>query len=191
MKTITMLKVGFLAGIIALMSGCGTIKSAGNLEEGAWGTFNEIWDRWVESEGDIGWAVVWHRKVEEGVELQDVLDALDNVAMNTPGLMDVGQLPLSQELNARGVESGVIHVVSYCNPATARKMIDFSPAMGAFLPCRVTIVEQEDGLHLYTMNMDMMIKMGKKMPAELKELTMAVREAMWAMMEKGATGDVF
>ncbi|WFE68576.1 DUF302 domain-containing protein [Thiomicrospira sp. R3] len=191
MKTITMLKVGFLAGIIALMSGCGTMKAAGNLEEGAWGTFNEIWDRWVESEGDIGWAVVWHRKVEEGVELQDILDALDNVAMNAPGLMDVGHLPLSEELNARGVESGVIHVVSYCNPATARKMIDFSPAMGAFLPCRVTIVEQEDGLHLYTMNMDMMIKMGKKMPEELKELTMAIREAMWEMMEKGATGDVF
>lgn len=36
MKTITMLKVGFLAGIIALMSGCGTMKAAGNLEEGAW-----------------------------------------------------------------------------------------------------------------------------------------------------------
>jgi uncharacterized protein (DUF302 family) len=187
----TVLKVGFLAGLIALLSGCGTMKAASNLEEGAYGTFNEIWDRWVESEGDIGYAVVWHREVEEGVELQDILDALDNVAMNTPGLMDVGQLPLSRELNSRGIESGVIHVVSYCNPETARKMIDFSPAMGAFLPCRITIVEHDGKLNLYTMNMDMMIKMGKKMPPELKELTMAVREAMWNMMEKGATGDVF
>ncbi len=187
----TVLKVGFLAGLIALLSGCGTMKAANNLEEGAWGTFNEIWDRWVESEGDIGYAVVWHRQAEEGVELQDILDALDNVATNTPGLMDVGQLPLSRELNSRGVESDIIHVVSYCNPETARKMIDFSPAMGAFLPCRITIVEHDGGLHLYTMNMDMMIKMGKKMPPELKELTMAVREAMWNMMEKGAAGDVF
>ena len=188
MKTITMLKVGFLAGIIALMSGCGTIKSAGNLEEGAWGTFNEIWDRWVESEGDIGWAVVWHRKVDDGLGLQDVIDSINDVAIQTPGLMNVGELPLSQELNARGVESGVIHIISACNPETARHMLDFSPAMSAFLPCRVAVVEQEDGLHLYTMNMDMMVKMGKEMPPELKKLTMDVRNAIWKMMENGASG---
>jgi hypothetical protein len=35
----------------------------------------------------------------------------------------------------------------------------------------------------------MMVKMGKKMPPELKELTMAVRDAMWEMIEKGASGD--
>lgn len=189
MKTITMLKVGFLAGLIALMSGCGTIKSAGNLEDGAWDTFNEIWDRWVESDGDIGWAVVWHRKVNDGITLEDIMDTLNNIATETPGLMNVGELPLSKELNARGVESGIVHVASFCNPETARHMLNFSPAMGAMLPCRITIVEQEDGLHLYTMNMDMMVKMGKKMPPELKELTMAVRDAMWDMMEKGASGD--
>lgn len=188
MKTITMLKVGLLAGMIALLSGCGTMKAAGNLEEGAWGTFNHMWDRWVESEGDVGWAVVWHRKVEEGLELEDVIQSINDVAIQTPGLMNVGELPLSQELNGRGIESGVIHIISACNPETARKMVDFSPAMSAFLPCRVAIIEQDDGLHLYTMNMDMMVKMGKKMPPELKELTMNVRNAIWTMMENGATG---
>lgn len=184
-----MLKIGLLAGIVALASGCGTIKSAKNLEEGAWGTFNHIWDRWVESEGDIGYAVVWHRKVEEGVEFEDVIDALNNIAIETPGLMNVGELPLSAELNNRGIESGILHVISFCNPETARHMVDFSPAMSAFLPCRITIVEQEDGLHMYTMNMDMMVKMGKKMPPELKALTMDVRNAIWDMMEKGSAGD--
>jgi uncharacterized protein (DUF302 family) len=68
-------------------------------------------------------------------------------------------------------------------------MIDFSPAMGGFLPCRVNIVEKADGLYLYTMNMDMAIKMGRKMPAELKGPVMEVRNTMWEMLEKGAKGE--
>jgi uncharacterized protein (DUF302 family) len=29
---------------------------------------------------------------------------------------------------------------------TARKMVDFSPHMAAYLPCRISMVEKEDGL---------------------------------------------
>ena len=77
----------------------------------------------------------------------------------------------------------------FCNPETARKMVDFSASMAAYLPCRVTIVEKEDGLWIYTLNMDMMIKMGRKMPSELNEATVKVRNAMWKMLENGATGE--
>ncbi|WP_028485362.1 DUF302 domain-containing protein [Hydrogenovibrio halophilus] len=187
MKLMTLFKTAFVAGSIALLSGCGTINAMGNLEEGAGGTFMDVWDKWVEAEGDIADATMWEMKVEEGVEFQDVTDAIENAAMGT-GLMNVGELPLSEELKARGIESKRIHVMSFCNPETARKMIDFSPAMGGFLPCRITIIEEEDGLHLYSMNMDMMVKMGKKMPEELKKETMHVRDTVWTMMEKGASG---
>lgn len=189
MKTITLFKFAVVAALVAVLSGCGSIKAAKNLEEGAWGTFKDIKKRWVESEGDIGWAVVWHRKVAEGVEFDDIIDTISNIAIETPGLMNVGSLPLSKELNGRGIESGILQIESFCNPETARHMVDFSPAMSAFLPCRIAIVEQEDGLHLYTLNMDMMVKMGRKMPPELKELTMAVRNAVWDMMEKASTGE--
>jgi uncharacterized protein (DUF302 family) len=188
MKLTNLFKAALLAVTVSTLSGCGSMHAAGNLEEGAWDTFNHIWDRWVEAEGDIGHAVVWEKKVEEGVALEDVIDAINAVGVNR-NIKNVGELPLSEELKARGRESGAIHVMSFCNPDIARDMLDFSAAMGAMLPCRVTIVEKEDGLWLYTMNMDMMIKMGKKMPAELKEKTMSVRNTMWEMMEKGAAGD--
>ncbi|BBP46662.1 hypothetical protein THMIRHAS_20350 [Thiosulfatimonas sediminis] len=188
MKLANLFKAAILTAGLATLSGCGTMNAATNLEEGAWGTFNEIWDRWVESEGDIGQAVVWEKKVAEGVSLDDVIDAINAVGI-ARNIKNVGELPLSEELKARGRESGVIHVMSFCNPDTARDMLDFSPAMGAMLPCRVTIVEQADGLYLYTMNMDMMVKMGKKMPSELKEKTMAVRDTIWMMMDKGSRGE--
>lgn len=187
MKLVNLFKTAALAVALTTLSGCGTMNAIGNLNDGAGGTFMEIWDKWVEAEGDIADATMWEVKVDEGVAFEDVVDAINSVGVSN-NIKNVGELPLSEELNARGIESKKIHVMSFCNPATARKMIDFSPAMGGFLPCRVNIIEEEDGLHIYTMNMDMAIKMGKKMPPELQAETMKVRDTMWEMLQKGKTG---
>lgn len=188
MKLANLFKAGILALAVSTLSGCGTINAINNLNDGAGETFMDVWDKWVESEGDIAAATMWHVKVEEDITLEDVIDAVNAVGIKN-NIKNVGELPLSEELKARGIESGVIHVMSFCNPETARKMVDFSPAMAGFLPCRVTIVEQEDGLHIYSMNMDMAIKMGKKMPPELLEETMIVRNTIWEMLEKGKKGE--
>ncbi|WP_130537897.1 DUF302 domain-containing protein [Thiomicrorhabdus indica] len=188
MKIKNLFKAAILAVSVTALSGCGTMNAISNLNDGAGETFMQIWDKWVEAEGDIAEATMWEVKVEEGVELEDVIDAINNVGINR-NIKNVGELPLSEELKARGVESGVVHVMSFCNPDTARKMIDFSPAMGGFLPCRVNIIEKEDGLYIYTMNMDMAIKMGRKMPPELYEATMQVRNTMWEMLDKGSKGE--
>jgi hypothetical protein len=39
------------------------------------------------------------------------------------------------------------------------------------------------------MNMDMMVKMGKKLPPDLKAAATDVRNTMWEMMEKGSKGE--
>jgi uncharacterized protein (DUF302 family) len=187
MKLANLFKAGLLAAAVTTLSGCGTINAIGNLNDGAGETFMAVWDKWVESEGDIADATMWEVKVDDGVTLEEVKDAINSVGIRN-NLKNVGELPLSEELIARGVESRVLHVMSFCNPETARKMTDFSPAMAGFLPCRVNIVGEEDGLHLYTMNMDMAIKMGKKMPPELLEATMKVRNTMWEMLQDGKTG---
>jgi uncharacterized protein (DUF302 family) len=188
MQVTTFFKGLALAAGVASLSGCGTMHAIGQLEEGAGETFMAIWDKWVKAEGDIAEATMWEVKVKDGVKLEDVKDAINSVATNR-NIKNVGELPLSEELKARGVKSGVVHVMSFCNPDTARKMIDFSPAMGGFLPCRVNIIEKADGMYIYTMNMDMAIKMGRKMPKELKEATMEVRNTMWEMLEKGSKGE--
>lgn len=178
--------------IVALvgLSGCGTIHAMRNLEEGSGSTFMDMWDKWVESEGDIAVATTWAVKVKPGVTIADIEAALATVATDE-NTKAVGVLPLSDELQARDPDTKqkMLRVFSYCSPATARMMVDFSPAMAAYLPCRVTVVETDDGLWLYSLNMDMMIKMGKKMPPELKVATMKVRNTIWKMMEKGASGE--
>jgi uncharacterized protein (DUF302 family) len=62
--------------------------------------------------------------------------------------------------------------------------------MSAYLPCRVSLVEQDDGsLWLYTLNMDMMVKMGRKLPSPLKEEAQAVRDTLWEMMQRASKGE--
>lgn len=190
MKLFNIIKVLSLMIVLSGLTGCGTIHAMRNLEDGAGGTFMEMWDKWVKSEGDIAEATTWAVKVKPDVKVEDIEAAFASVATDM-NIKAVGVLPLSDELQARNPDTKqkMLRVVSYCSPATARMMVDFSPAMSAFLPCRVVITERDDGLWLYTLNMDMMIKMGKKMPPELKAATLKVRDTIWAMMDKGSKGE--
>jgi len=147
-----------------------------------------MWDRWIDGNGDIAVATTWERQVKAGVSANDVAEILKQVAVER-NMRDVGVLPLSKELEARsGKKEKHLTVYSYCSPATARKMVDFSPHMAAYLPCRISVVEKDDGLWLYTLNMDMMVKMGRKLPSPLKEEAMAVRDTIFEMMERASQG---
>ncbi len=184
----TWLKWAVLASSIWL-TGCGTVSTMGKLENGAAAEASRMWDRWVEGNGDIAIATTWERKVKPGVTAQEVEQVLKQVATER-NMRDVGTLPLSKELEARsGKKEKLLTVYSFCSPLTARKMVDFSPHMAAYLPCRISMVEKEDGLWLYTLNMDMMVKMGRKLPSPLKEEAQAVRDTIWEMMERGHKGE--
>jgi len=171
------------------LTGCGTLGTLGKLEDGAATEASRMWDRWIEGGGDIAVATTWERKVKSGITASEVEQVLKQVATER-NMRDVGTLPLSKELEARsGQKEKLLTVYSFCSPLTARKMVDFSPHMAAYLPCRVSMVEKEDGLWLYTLNMDMMVKMGRKLPSPLKEEAQAVRDTIWEMMERGHKGE--
>ncbi len=178
-----------LASFFALLTGCGTIGTMGKLENGAGAEASRMWDRWVEADGDIAVATTWERKVKAGVTGDDIEQILRSVATER-NMKEVGILPLSKELEARtGKKQKLLTVYSFCTPSTAREMVDFSPHMAAYLPCRISLVEKEDGLWLYTLNMDMMVKMGRKLPSPLKENAWAVRSTIWEMMERASKGE--
>jgi uncharacterized protein (DUF302 family) len=171
------------------LTGCGTIGTMGKLEDGASAEAGKMWDRWVDSGGDIAVATTWERKVKPGVTVNDIEAVFTQIASER-NMKGVGELPLSKELEARtGQPQKFLKVYSFCTPATARIMVDFSPHMAAFLPCRLTVVEKEDGLWIYTLNMDMMVKMGRKLPSPLKEEAAKVRDTIYMMLERGANGE--
>ncbi len=179
-----------VALLAAWLTGCGTVSTLGKLEDGAAQEAGRMWDRWIEGNGDIAVATTWERKVAKGVTTGDIEQILRQVAVER-NMKDVGTLPLSKELEARtGQKQKFLQVYSFCTPTTARRMVDFSPHMAAYLPCRITVVEKEDGLWLYTLNMDMMVKMGRKLPSPLKEEARAVRDTIYEMMERASKGEI-
>jgi len=188
-KTSTPVRLLAATALALALGGCGTLRAVGQLEDGAGAEAGRMWDRWVQSGGDIAVATTWERKVAPGITPDQIEQALNSVASEM-NIRSVGDLPLSKELEARtGQRQKLLRVYNFCNPFTARKMVDFSPHMAAYLPCRITVVERDDGLWMYTLNMDMMIRMGRQLPPDLKADALKVREAIWQMMERGAKGD--
>ena len=110
---------------------------------------------------------------------------------NEHNIKNVGELPLSKQVEAMtGKPYRVIGIYMFCNPITATRMLDYSDAFSAYLPCRVAMVEDKQGkVWLYTLNMDMMIYGGTPLPPALKEEALSVKNIILDIMHRGAAGD--
>ena len=135
-------------------------------------------------------ATVWKRPVAEGLSAEDVEETMRFVA-NEHNFKNVGELPLSDQVAAMtGEDQRFWKIYMFCNPLTAAKMIDYSDAFSAYLPCRVALVEDKEGqLWLYTLNMDMMIHGGAELPPELFEEANQVKDIILDIMNRGAEGE--
>jgi len=140
--------------------------------------------------GDIAKATVRKVKVKKGVTPEEIVDSLNSVATDM-GIKPVGDLPLSKEVELRtGKKQPYVRVLSYCNPNIAIKMVKFSMAYGAYLPCRIVIMEDKNGDYwLYTLDLDMMIHGGAPLPPDMLKYGNQVKKTIYTMMDKAASGD--
>ena len=135
-------------------------------------------------------ATIWKVPVAKDLTAEDVEIAMKSVA-NERNFKNVGELPLSEQVAIMtGQDQRFWKIYMFCDPLTAAKMVDYSDAFSAYLPCRIALVEDNDGqLWLYTLNMDMMIHGGKELPDELYEEATNVKEIILEIMNRGAAGE--
>jgi uncharacterized protein (DUF302 family) len=140
--------------------------------------------------GNAAEATVWKVPVKEGQSWEDVEQTMRFVA-NEHNIKNVGELPLSEQVAAMtGKPQRFLKIYMFCNPLTAAHMFDYSVAFSAYLPCRISLIEDPQGkLWLYTLNMDMMIYGGKVLPEALKEEATSVKDTILDIMNRGATGE--
>lgn len=140
--------------------------------------------------GNAAEATVWKVQVEDDLTVEDVDETIKAVA-NELNIKNVGELPLSAQVEAMsGEKSRFFKIYMFCNALTAAQMLDYSDAFSAYLPCRVSLVEDKQGkLWLYSLNMDAMIYGGKPLPAALKEEAMGVKKIILEILNRGAEGD--
>lgn len=182
-----------LIGLIAVLGGgfmyMRFSSAISQFDPKAMSVYRTMTQRLLET-GNPAEATVWKRKVKDGLSFDDVDQAIKTVAAEM-NIKDVGALPLGDQVTAmQGKPWRKLKIYLYCNPLTAAKMIDYSDAFSAYLPCRVSLLEDKTGkLWLYSLDMDMMIHGGKPLPPELKAEAEKVKEIILAVLDRGAKGE--
>ena len=151
--------------------------------------YRELGEKLLET-GNAAEATIWKVKVEEGLTAKDVEETMRFVA-NEHNIKNVGELPLYKQVEAMsGKPYRFAKIFMFCNALTAARMMDYSDAFSAYLPCRVSLIEDKTGqLWIYSLNMDMMIYGGKPLPPDLKEEALQVKTIILDIMKRGATGE--
>ncbi len=184
--------VGLLTTLLLIAAGikfAPMISQLTEFDSKAIDTYSELVTKLIET-GNGAEATIWKTQVKEGLSVTDVEDAMKSVATEY-NIRSVGELPLSKQISLMtNKKFRFLKIYMYCNPLTAAKMVDYSDAFSAYLPCRVTLLEDKKGrLWIYSLNMDMMIYGGKPLPPELKKEALRVKEVIQAIMNRGASGE--
>ena len=135
-------------------------------------------------------AMVVKIKVEEGISAKDLDTSILSIA-NELNIKNVGELPLSKQVEAMsGKPFRHVKIYLLCNAMTAASMLNYNDSFSAFLPCRISVVEDKQGqLWLYAMNMDLMISGGTPIPPALKKEAIVVQDTLDEIMKRAAEGD--
>lgn len=178
-----------VAAIYAAVTFTPMMKAFDSFDEKAIGVYGDMIEVLLET-GNAAEATVWKVPVDDGLTVEDVELTLRAVA-NELNIKNVGELPLSAQVEAMsGKKSRFFKIYMFCNALTAAQMLDYSDAYSAYLPCRVSLVEDKEGkLWLYSLNMDAMIYGGKPLPPALKEEAMGVKKIILEILHRGAEGD--
>ena len=185
-----------IIGLLAILAGAylylkisPDIDAFRQLDPGASQVYTNMWQK-LKATGNTADATVWKVPLAEGVSPEDAEETMKFVA-NEHNIKGVGELPLSEQVALMtGKKQRFLKIYQYCNPITAMKMVDYSDAFSAYLPCRIAMVEDKQGRYaLYALDMDMMISGGKTLPPDLLEEATRVKEIIQDIMQRAASGD--
>lgn len=153
------------------------------------GVYKEFATRLLET-GDPGVSMMWAVPVKDGLSPTDVIESLKSLA-SSRNMLFVGESPFYKQVEAMtGQKCRYTNFLSFCSAQVGKLMLEYQDHYSGFMPCRIALVENSKGkLWLYSMNLDLMIHGGKKLPPDLKEGALLVRKNMREMMEGAANGE--
>ena len=127
--------------------------------------------------------------LQDGVSLDEAVESM-KLRANILNIKLVAELPLSKQIKAMGEESRYIGIYQFCEPLTAKKMVEYDIHFAAYLPCRISLVEDNNGKGwLLMMNMEMLLK-NPKLNQQLKDEAEKVWNNLNEIMQAGASGEL-
>jgi len=179
---ITLIVVAYLAINFGGMMGKVT-----TLHPDAMGHYMSMFEEVLES-GSSAEAMVRRVKINDDVSTEDALDTMRDIATDNNFLV-VGDAKMSIKGSIKDPGGKrYIRILSFCAPSIAEKFIGYNEGFGAFMPCRILVVEDDEGNRwLHTMEMELMLYGGKPLPADMLKMALRVRGLMYGMMDAAAT----
>ncbi len=179
---ITLIAVAYMA-----INFGGMVNKVTSLHPDAMGHYMDMFKKVLET-GSSADAMIRKVKINDDVSTEDAIENMREIAADNNFLV-VGDAKMSikSSIKTPGGKR-YIRILSFCAPSVAEKFIAYSEAFGAFMPCRILIVEDDEGNRwLYTMAMELMLYGGKPLPDNMMEMALKVRGLMYGMMDAAAT----
>lgn len=124
-----------------------------------------------------------------GVSMDDAVDSM-LLRANALNFKLAARLPLFKELEAMGIPTKRVEIFQFCDARITAQMIAENLDFAAHLPCRITLIEDQNGqAWLVTQHLDRVIRM-TDLPPKLLELATKAQDAMKDIMTAGASGDL-
>lgn len=135
---------------------------------------------------------VYKLKIDREVSLDDAAESM-RLRANALNLQLVAELPLSKQVEAvTGKPQRMITIFQFCDAVTAKDLIDANPDFSVFMPCRIALIEDKDGMGWLVMmdvNVDA-IAQEMRVSDTLKNRIQEVRRALLEIMQAGAKGEL-
>lgn len=127
--------------------------------------------------------------IQEGLSFEDAAESL-KLRANQHNMKFVGVSPLYKQIEAQtGQSARRMEIYSFCDAATALKMIEANPLTIAFMPCRIALMEDTQGKHwIITMLMDE--AMIRRLPEGTRKEAQRVLAFLKDMMLAASRGDL-
>ena len=179
--------VALVAMVYMLISFGGMMSKVSSLHPDAMGHYMTMFEKVLET-GNSAEAMVRKVKINDDVSTEDAIDTMRAIAEENNFLV-VGDAKMSIKSSIKAPDGKrYIRILSFCAPSIAEKFIGYSEAFGAFMPCRILIVEDDEGNRwLYTMSMELMLYGGSPLPDDMLKMAESVRGLMYGMMDAAAT----
>jgi len=138
--------------------------------------------------------MVAKKKVLPGITFDEVIESMQSKAFDLNMRPTGHNTPYIVLRETFDPESPRVEFLSFCDLITMRKILDYSLEFSAFVPCRISVMEDANGdIWLTTLDWDIRWLDTSPNPNqisdELRASAIRVRENMEAIMEAAATGD--
>ncbi len=128
-------------------------------------------------------------QIKDNISFEDAVESL-KLRANQHNLKFVGASPLYKEVEAvTGKPAKRMEIFSFCDARTAQQMIIANPNMISFMPCRIAMVEDQEGKH-WLISMMMKDSMIAALPIEIRSNAQRVLAALKDMMLAASNGDL-